>query len=64
MFTEETVVHEFSALALSYFAKEFTSKMAIFEHGGVEAMVRCLSSPDPDVQKNSIEALAQMLLVG
>ncbi|XP_041358509.1 armadillo repeat-containing protein 3-like isoform X2 [Gigantopelta aegis] len=59
---EETVVHEFSALALSYFAKEFTSKVAIFEHGGVEALVRCLSSTDPDVQKNSIEALAQMLL--
>jgi hypothetical protein len=44
-------------------ATEFSSKASIFESGGVDALVKCLSSSDPDVQKNSVEALAQMLLV-
>ena len=62
-FTEDTVVHEFSALGLSNMATEFSSKATIFEGGGVEALVKCLNSSDPDVQKNSVEALAQLLLV-
>ena len=56
-------MHEFSALGLSNMATEFSSKATIFEGGGVEALVKCLNSSDPDVQKNSVEALAQLLLV-
>lgn len=56
--------HEFAALAMSNMATEFSSKAAIFEHGGVEPLVRCLLAHDPDVQKNSIEALALLLMVG
>ncbi|XP_048777084.1 armadillo repeat-containing protein 3-like isoform X5 [Ostrea edulis] len=59
---EDTVVHEFAALGISNMATEFSSKASIFESGGVDALVKCLSSSDPDVQKNSVEALAQMLL--
>ncbi|XP_061165176.1 armadillo repeat-containing protein 3-like isoform X2 [Saccostrea echinata] len=59
---EDTVVHEFSGLGLSNMATEFSSKATIFEAGGVDALVKCLSSSDPDVQKNSVEALAQLLL--
>ncbi|XP_046553420.1 armadillo repeat-containing protein 3-like [Haliotis rubra] len=59
---EDTVVHEFAALALSYMATEFSTKVSIFENNGIEPLVKCLSSTDPDVQKNAIEALAQMLL--
>ncbi|XP_071087900.1 armadillo repeat-containing protein 3-like isoform X1 [Haliotis cracherodii] len=59
---EDTVVHEFSTLALSYLATEFSTKVSIFENNGIEPLVKCLSSTDPDVQKNAIEALAQMLL--
>jgi len=61
--SEDTVCHEFSALAMSNMATEFSSKAAIFEHGGLEPLVRCLSSVDPDVQKNSIEAIALLLMV-
>ena len=60
----DTVVNEFAALAVSFMATEFSSKVTIFDNGGVEPLVRLLSSSDPDVQKNSIEALAQMALVG
>lgn len=63
VFPEDTVVHEFAALGISNMATEFSSKASIFESGGVDALVKCLSSSDPDVQKNSVEALAQMLLV-
>ncbi|KAK3599496.1 hypothetical protein CHS0354_006630 [Potamilus streckersoni] len=59
---EEIVCHEFSALALSNMASEYSSKSAIFDNHGIEPLVKCLSSPDPDVQKNSIEALALLLL--
>lgn len=59
---EDSVCHEFSALALSNMATEFSSKASIFEHHGVEPLVRCLGSSDPDVQKNGIEALALLLM--
>ncbi|XP_052278834.1 armadillo repeat-containing protein 3-like isoform X2 [Dreissena polymorpha] len=59
---EDDVCHEFSALALSNMATEFSSKAAIFEHGGLEPLIRCLSAHDPDVQKNCIEAIALLLM--
>ena len=62
-FSEDSVCHEFSALALSNMSTEFSSKAAIFEHQGIEPLVRCLGSHDPDVQKNGIEALALLLMV-
>lgn len=63
VFPEETLVHEFAALALCSLATEFSTTVSIWECGGVEPLVRCLGSPDPDVQKNAIEALAKLLLV-
>ena len=62
-FAEDTVVHEFAALGLSHLCNEFSSKVLVYEQDGVEALVRCLSSADPDVQKNSIETLALMMQV-
>lgn len=59
---EDAVCHEFAALAMSNMATEFSSKAAIFENGGIEPLVRCLGSHDPDVQKNGIEALALLLM--
>ncbi|KAL5011438.1 hypothetical protein ScPMuIL_009989 [Solemya velum] len=59
---EETIVHEFAALGLCNMATEYSSKAAIFESNGIEPLVKCLSSADPDVQKNAIEAVAQMML--
>lgn len=59
----DAVVYEFAALAISYMATEYSSKMVIFENGGIEPLVRLLNAPDPDVKKNSIESLAQLALV-
>ncbi|KAH0501533.1 Armadillo repeat-containing protein 3 [Microtus ochrogaster] len=40
---------------------EYTGKVQIFEHGGLEPLIRLLSSPDPDVKKNSIECIYNLV---
>ena len=60
---EDTVVHEFAALGLSSMAAEFSSKITIYEQNGLEPLIGCLSSHDPDVQKNSIETITLLLQV-
>ena len=56
-------MHEFAALGLSKMSQDFSSKVTIFESDGLESLIRCLSSSDPDVQKNSLETIALMLQV-
>ena len=43
---------------------DYSSKVAIYEQDGIEALIRCLYSHDPDVQKNGIESLALLMQVG
>ncbi|XP_037985675.1 armadillo repeat-containing protein 3 isoform X1 [Motacilla alba alba] len=38
-------------------AVEYTTKVKIFEQGGLEPLIRLLGSPDPDVKKNSLECI-------
>ncbi|XP_041900005.1 armadillo repeat-containing protein 3 isoform X7 [Corvus kubaryi] len=54
---EDVVVHEFATLCLAHMAVEYTTKVKIFEQGGLEPLIRLLGSPDPDVKKNSVECL-------
>lgn len=42
---------------------EFMGKVQIFECGGLEPLIRLLSSPDPDVKKNSIECIYNLVQV-
>ncbi|ELK32828.1 Armadillo repeat-containing protein 3 [Myotis davidii] len=58
---EEVVIHEFASLCLANLSAEYTSKVQIFEHGGLEPLIRLLSSPDPDVKKNSIECIYNLV---
>ncbi|KAM7156378.1 armadillo repeat-containing protein 3-like isoform 1-T1 [Molossus nigricans] len=58
---KEVVIHEFASLCLANMCAEYTSKMQIFEHGGLEPLIRLLSSPDPDVKKNSIECIYNLV---
>ncbi|XP_030880104.1 armadillo repeat-containing protein 3 [Leptonychotes weddellii] len=63
---EEVVIHEFASLCLANMSAEYTGKVQIFEHGGLEPLIRLLASPDPDVKKNSTECiynLVQIVLV-
>uniref|UniRef100_A0A8B9P0T5 Armadillo repeat containing 3 n=1 Tax=Apteryx owenii TaxID=8824 RepID=A0A8B9P0T5_APTOW len=54
---EDVVIHEFATLCLAHMAAEYTSKLQIFEQGGLEPLIRLLGSPDPDVNKNSVECI-------
>ncbi|XP_074013254.1 armadillo repeat-containing protein 3 isoform X2 [Numenius arquata] len=54
---EDVVIHEFASLCLAHMAVEYTTKVQIFEQGGLEPLVRLLGSPDPDVKKNSLECI-------
>ena len=56
------MTHEFAALTLSSLAHDYSSKVMIDESkDGIESLVRCLQSTDPDVQKNSIETINLVL---
>ncbi|XP_039565679.1 armadillo repeat-containing protein 3 [Passer montanus] len=54
---EDVVIHEFATLCLAHMAVEYTTKVKIFEQGGLEPLIRLLGSPDPDVTKNSLECI-------
>ncbi|XP_020781290.1 armadillo repeat-containing protein 3 [Boleophthalmus pectinirostris] len=54
---EETVVHEFGTLCLASMSVDFVSKALIFDNNGLLPVIRLLSSPDPDVVKNSLEII-------
>ncbi|XP_013835715.1 armadillo repeat-containing protein 3 isoform X1 [Sus scrofa] len=58
---EEVVIHEFASLCLANMSAEYTSKVQIFEQGGLQPLIRLLSSPDPDVKKNSIECIYNLV---
>ncbi|XP_023775947.1 armadillo repeat-containing protein 3 isoform X2 [Cyanistes caeruleus] len=54
---QDVVIHEFATLCLAYMAVEYTTKVKIFEQGGLEPLIRLLGSLDPDVKKNSLECI-------
>uniref|UniRef100_A0A8D2NVS9 Armadillo repeat containing 3 n=1 Tax=Zosterops lateralis melanops TaxID=1220523 RepID=A0A8D2NVS9_ZOSLA len=58
---EDVVIHEFATLCLAHMAVEYTTKVKIFEQGGLEPLIRLLSSPDPDVKKNSVECIYHLV---
>ncbi|XP_067051365.1 armadillo repeat-containing protein 3-like isoform X1 [Acropora muricata] len=58
---EDVLCHEFASLALSSMAAEFSCKVEIFEQGGLEPIIKLLSSTDCDVQKNSVEAISLLV---
>lgn len=60
---EDVVIHEFATLCLAHMAVEYTTKVQIFEQGGLEPLIRLLSSPDPDVKKNSVECIYLLVQV-
>ncbi|XP_066483725.1 armadillo repeat-containing protein 3 [Tiliqua scincoides] len=58
---EDVVIHEFASLCLDHMSVEYNSKVQIFEQGGLEPLIRLLSSPDPDVKKNCVECIYNMV---
>uniref|UniRef100_A0A3P9JNM8 Armadillo repeat containing 3 n=1 Tax=Oryzias latipes TaxID=8090 RepID=A0A3P9JNM8_ORYLA len=58
---EETVVHEFATLCLTHLSKDFTCKAQMFDSNGLPPLIQLLSSPDPDVKKNSVEVIYNLV---
>ncbi|XP_042201958.1 armadillo repeat-containing protein 3 [Callorhinchus milii] len=60
---KDVIVHELATLCLASISVDYTSKVEIFEHGGLEPLIRLLSSSDPDVLKNSVESISNLVKV-
>ncbi|XP_063714103.1 armadillo repeat-containing protein 3-like isoform X2 [Symsagittifera roscoffensis] len=58
---EEPITNEFASLFFSSMATEYTNKVQLIEKGVMEPLVLLLTSPDPDVNKNAIEAISLLL---
>lgn len=57
------MVHEFATLCLTSLSVDFSYKIQIFDHKGLEPLIQLLSSPDPDVKKNSVECIFNLVQV-
>jgi len=42
---------------------DFSSKLSIGKAEGLEPLINLLASPDPDVQKNSVQAICNLVQV-
>lgn len=60
---EDTVVHEFATLCLASLSVDCVCKVQIFDSKGLPPLIQLLSSPDPDVQKNSIDVIFNLVQV-
>uniref|UniRef100_A0A8C9TB26 Armadillo repeat containing 3 n=1 Tax=Scleropages formosus TaxID=113540 RepID=A0A8C9TB26_SCLFO len=58
---EDVLIHEFATLCLASLSIEFTNKVHIFDNDGLDPLIHLLSSPDPDVQKNSAECIYNLV---
>ena len=60
---DNAVIQEYGSLCLSFLATDFTAKLSICSAGGLVQLVRCLCCDDPDIIKNSLEAITLTLQV-
>lgn len=60
---QDVVVHEFATLCLALLSVDYVCKVQIFESTGLPPLIHLLSSPDPDVKKNSLEIIFNMVQV-
>uniref|UniRef100_I3KAM3 Armadillo repeat containing 3 n=1 Tax=Oreochromis niloticus TaxID=8128 RepID=I3KAM3_ORENI len=55
------VVHEFATLCLASLSEDFLCKAQIFDNKGLPTLIQLLSSSDPDVKKNSLETISNLV---
>ncbi|KAM7390610.1 hypothetical protein PAMA_008677 [Pampus argenteus] len=58
---DDLVVHEFATLCLASLSVDFVCKVQIFDNKGLPPLIQLLSSPDPDVEKNSLEIIFNLV---
>ncbi|KAM6971680.1 armadillo repeat-containing protein 3 isoform 2-T2 [Tautogolabrus adspersus] len=60
---EDVVVHEFATLCLASLSVDFICKVQISDNKGLPPLIQLLSSPDPDVKKNSLEIIFNLVQI-
>ncbi|XP_077410673.1 armadillo repeat-containing protein 3-like [Vanacampus margaritifer] len=58
---DDLVLQEYGTLCLSYLSLAPNCKLQIFDNKGLPVLIKLLSSPSPDVQKNSLETMYNLL---
>ncbi|XP_061661271.1 armadillo repeat-containing protein 3-like isoform X2 [Syngnathoides biaculeatus] len=58
---DDLVVQEYGTLCLSYLSLAPSCKAQIFDSKGLPALIKLLSSSEPDVQKNSLETIYNLI---
>ncbi|XP_044032813.1 armadillo repeat-containing protein 3 isoform X1 [Siniperca chuatsi] len=58
---DDIVVHEFATLCLASLSVDFICKVQIYDSKGLPPLIQLLSSPDPDVKKNSLEIIFNLV---
>ncbi|XP_035855839.1 armadillo repeat-containing protein 3 isoform X3 [Sander lucioperca] len=58
---EDIVVHDFATLCLASLSVDFACKVKISDNNGLPPLIQLLSSPDPDVKKNSLEIIFNLV---
>ncbi|XP_077592555.1 armadillo repeat-containing protein 3 isoform X1 [Stigmatopora nigra] len=58
---DDSVIQEYGTLCLSYLSLAHNCKVQIFDNKGMPALIKLLSSPEPDVQKNSLETIYNLI---
>ncbi|XP_077480946.1 armadillo repeat-containing protein 3-like isoform X4 [Stigmatopora argus] len=61
---DDPVIQEYGTLCLSYLSLAPNCKVQIFDNKGMPALIKLLSSPEPDVQKNSLETIYNLIQNG
>ncbi|XP_038133596.1 armadillo repeat-containing protein 3-like, partial [Cyprinodon tularosa] len=58
---EGVVVHEFATLCLASLSVDSTCQDQIYNNNGIPPIIKLLTSPDPDVTKNSLEIIFNLV---
>ncbi|KAL2085899.1 hypothetical protein ACEWY4_019219 [Coilia grayii] len=58
---EDVVIHEFATQCLASLALNFACKVQIFDSEALKPLIQLLSSTDPDVVKNSVECICNLV---
>ncbi|XP_051910766.1 armadillo repeat-containing protein 3-like isoform X3 [Hippocampus zosterae] len=58
---DDLVIQEYGALCLSYLSLAPACKVQIFDNKGLSALIKLLASTEPDIQKNSLETIYNLV---
>ncbi|XP_019724964.1 armadillo repeat-containing protein 3 [Hippocampus comes] len=58
---DDLVIQEYGALCLSFLSLAPASKVQIFDNKGLPALIKLLSSTEPDIQKNALETIYNLV---